>query len=579
MNRSTLSTPNATRIAFDFGSVLGYVAGKYKNLMKAVQEAVQNSLDAEPTRVNLVINLKASNIYVQDDGVGASIDHMQKCLSRIGRSAKGKDKLGQFGIGVVAAFGKCRRFSFTSEPADKSNPAQRWVFDCKALSRATTSTSIPMVGTNISDQWWNSELEIEGFAPTAIKSKIDLDELCDGIYKSFARAMKKHGTTITVRLTTKSGEQLPERQLKWIPFQGKPIKTKSYVADECGTTTFRMFVVHADERGKRLGQGVRVVDSTKVFSKPLLPKLFPNGDSGASWLGRQLCKDISTHFEGEIEIGDKVELNPDREHFEDDEASMETCLHIHQWFEEVGKKIKKSIDDAKAAERYRDLGDESLKVMDQFLKDADEAKGLAKLLKEKFKWGSQGVGHSVTGAKTDGSFTGRSTAGGAGGTKVPGGSKKKKKKKAKTSTAKPQQKPNHTPMVVDRPDGNKRVLTQHDSTGLRIAYEGGGGDLWDLDKEQGILTINIAHDTWANLDKEDVSSRLEVRSRLLCQLQEKIIQSLFTVLAVVHTENLSDEVEFVMMHTFHEDHLKYGWSLLNADRLAGRGRFNRGKKD
>jgi len=551
-------------IDFDFGCILALVAAQYRTLLKAILEAVQNSLDAKPRRVNLNINLKGGRVIVQDDGVGATRARMRKCLKNIGKTLKGPDKLGQFGLGVVASFGKCRKFTFTTQTKDRSEDAFRLIFNCKDLRNATSSTEVPVVGHNIDDQWWNSQLEVEGVNAKSQLSRVNIDVLCDQLYKSFALALKKHNATITVRLTTAAGEQMPEVPISWIPFKGVGHKTKSYVGKH-GATTFRMFTVQPDSKGRRKGQGVRVVDSTGVFSKALTCAIFPNGDSGASMLSKSTCAAITGGlFEGEIQLGPGVQLDPSRNFFVESDAAVEAALHIESWLADRGQSIIDSTEDEENAERYRELADRALVSTDALLK---EHKNLAALLKDKFKWGSQGVNHTNTGAKQNGGFTGK-RAGKKGG-RTPGAKPSGKKpnpgpKKPRT----PKPKPGDIPLVVTGPNGSPRTEVKHDSTGLRIHLEGGGADLWDLDKDHGVLTMNIAHDTWTNVDRESVSKSKTVRNDLLIQLQKRIIQAVLNVLDTCFRWGLPEDMYTIMIDSAHEDTKRFGWSILNDNELA-----------
>lgn len=564
----TPPNPNAMTIDFDFGCVLGLISNQYRTLLKAILEAVQNSLDAGPRRINLNINMKAGRVIIQDDGCGASKAHMRKCLLRIGKTLKGKDKLGQFGIGVVASFGKCRQFTFTTQPVDKSEDAFRLIFNCKAMGKAVSSTDVPCVFVNIDDQWWNSQLEIEGINTRAQLSLIDLDTLCDCVYKSFALAMKKHNTTITVRLTTTAGLQLSERSLSWIPFQGSAHKTKSYTGSHV-TTTFKMFTVYPDSSGRRRGQGVRVVDSGKLFSKELTCRIFPAGEGGASLLSKGSCNAITSGiFEGEIQLSNAVKLDSSRNFFVEDDASTEAALHIESWLADCGMSIIKTTEDEANAERYRELADKALISTDALLKAHKE---LASLLRRQFKWGSQGDNHTITGAKYKSGFTGK-RAGNKGG-RPPGSpnstSKKPKGKPAGKKTSKnPDGNPNDIPLVTDHPSGPIRAEVLHDSTGLRIHLVGGDADLWALDKVYGKLTINIAHDTWTNLDKDVVSTSKRVRNDLLVQLQKRIIQAVLNVLDTTVRWGLDEDMYHIMIESAHEDTKRFGWSIMHDNEVS-----------
>ena len=150
-------------IALSIGEALGLAAGQYKTVRAAILEAVQNALDASPTRITLIINKKTGRIFVQDNGCGASKVHMRECLKAICKSKKTKGKIGQFGIGVIAFYRKCKRFYFTSCPKGQADRnGYRLIFNVAQMEKTTTAADAPVVSHNIKGEWWNSQLEVEG---------------------------------------------------------------------------------------------------------------------------------------------------------------------------------------------------------------------------------------------------------------------------------------------------------------------------------------------------------------------------------------------------------------------------------
>jgi hypothetical protein len=560
---ATVNRPssNSTAVGFHFGSVLGIVANQYRSLMEAILEAIQNGLDAKSTKINININQKVRNVHIQDNGVGASRAHMAKCLSLIAKSQKDRGKLGQFGIGVVASVGKCKRFSFTSRPKDKSNGALRWVFDCKALAKCATATTIPCAMVGGTDPWWRSELFIESYTANQLRSAIDFDQFCTAIYDRYGATMLKHKTTITVVLTSPKG-QVHEQSLPPMDFTGTPLPVQSYDSDVCGKTTVRMFVVKPQPGTKkqRKGQGVRVMDSTG-YTLPLSEKIFPGS------LLKKKDADLfrSGHFEGEIIFSDKVQLDASRKFFQEDEATMEAVVHVESWLDDHGRQLIKQIEDEATAARYRRLGDQSLKVIDRFLKDKRNLK-LASLIRS-FKWGSQGVGHQPTDAKKGGDTTGK-RANQGGGKKNPSGTGRTPRDPNKPPRP-PRPKPKDQPLVVNDPDGNPRVYSKHDSTGLVLSYEQGGSDLWKLEKSYGIIRINLAHPTWVAHDRLYWSTQ-GVRNQLICHLQERII--LHVLLSLKLADDLGADLEDILTFYAHEFEDLNQFLTTKADKIAERGR-------
>jgi len=559
-------TANSSTLDFHFGSVLGIVADQYRTLMEAILEAIQNGLDARAAKINININQKARNVFIQDDGDGASKEHMDRCLANIAKSQKDRGKLGQFGIGVVASFGKCRRFSFMSQ-ARGSTLMNRWVFDCAILKKATSRTSTPCAQVTGHSQWWNSELCIEDYTANQLKSAINFDQFCTAIYDRYGATMLRHRTTIHVRLTAPDGTY-QEAPLPPMNFTGSPLPVQTYDSDVCGKTTVRMYVVKraVGEKAQKKSQGVRAMDSTG-YTLPLSERVFPAG------LLKKKDADLfrSGHFEGEIIFSDKVQLDASRKFFQENDAVMEAVIHIERWLDDHGRRLVKQIEDEATSARYRRLGTQSLLVIDRFLKDKRNLK-LATLIRS-FKWGHQGAGHVPNLSKKDGEINGKATQGG--GKKLPSGIGTVPKDKAKDKKrSKPKERPNHRPMVVADPDGNPRVHAKHDSTGLILSYEQGGSDLWKLDKVYGIIRINIAHPTWVAHDRLDGSSQ-GVRNHLICELQERVI--LHVLLGLKLSDDLGADLEDILTFYAHEFEDHNHFLTTQGDKIAQRGRFRNTK--
>lgn len=553
------SNPSSSALDFDFGSVLGIVADQYRTLMEAILEAIQNGLDARAAKINVNINQKNRNVFIQDDGDGASKVHMDRCLQNIAKSQKDRGKLGQFGIGVVASFGKCKRFTFMSQARD-SGVMNRWVFDCGKLRKATSSTTIPCAQVSGHCQWWNSELCIEDYTANQLRSTIDFDAFCTAIYDRYGATMLRHRTTIHVRLTSPNGER-QEAVLPPMDFTGSPLPVQTYDGELCGKTTVRMFVVKKTTKNKRRkkSQGVRVMDSTG-YTLPLTDKVFPGG------LLKKKDADLfrSGHFEGEIIFSDKVQLDPGRKFFMEDDATVEAALHVEKWLDDHGRKLIQSIEDEATTARYRRLGNQSMKVIDRFLKEQRNER-LAELLNS-FKWGTQGIGHAETSSKKGETTKGkRSNRGGTGKRRQPSGTGR-----VRDPNRKPREQKKDRPLVVGDPDGNARVRARHDSTGLTLDYEQGGSDLWKLDKENGVIYINIAHPTWVSHDRLDGSTQ-GVRNQLICQLQERIV--LHVLLSLKLADDLGADVEDILTFYAHEFEDHNHFLTTQADKIAQRGRY------
>src|SRR3989344_1995365 len=107
---------NYSRLGLFEGSAFALIAERAEDLMAAMSESVQNSLDEETSIITIVLNRKTRHIAVRDDGRGVDRDQFEVKLRNSGRSQKKRGDLGRHGLGFLAFLGKCEYFTFTSCP-------------------------------------------------------------------------------------------------------------------------------------------------------------------------------------------------------------------------------------------------------------------------------------------------------------------------------------------------------------------------------------------------------------------------------------------------------------------------------
>lgn len=93
--------------------IIDYLSsGLYKDPASCMKELINNSYDADATRVDIFVKPDADRIIIEDDGVGISKDEFTKHFKRISESHKrdeteitksGRKKIGKIGIGFIAA--------------------------------------------------------------------------------------------------------------------------------------------------------------------------------------------------------------------------------------------------------------------------------------------------------------------------------------------------------------------------------------------------------------------------------------------------------------------------------------------
>lgn len=562
------SVPRTTKLGFHEGNILELAANKYPSLREAVLEAIQNSIDAESAKINVNINQEKRTIFIHDNGKGASIDFFNSAISCIGDSKKEKGKLGQFGLGVVSAFNKCKVFTFSSRPADGANGLMQWTFETDKIKNVKTGLTIPIKSRSLAqDQWWNSELMIADYTTDQMRAKIDMNVLCEQITDRYNEHMKKHRTVVQVKLTSPTG-QLEEKILRPIAYTGGPIPMKTYKGDLAGETAFQLYVAKTKTEGRRTVRAgrVKVVDSTgygiALSSKALSGLL---SEQNVNLLTSGL-------FEGEIRFSDKVRVEASRRFFEETEPLMEACHHIEQWILNIGQTYITKMEDEATTERYNRLGEASLKVVRSLLKHRAD---LASIVKS-FDYGSVGKEHADTDGEKDGKVPAKSIdgTGKRTGTRCGGGGPKSEE---------PKERKDHQPMAVGgvQKGGQNRTFIRDNSYGLILQHGTvQNSNLWHLDEVTGVLTINIMHPTWEACDST-VDRSASARDKMICDLQERIILHALHLLKL-KKELGEDGAEITpIVEIYASDFMSSEVFLITeGDRLAKRGQFvdRRGKE-
>jgi hypothetical protein len=202
-------------------------------------------------------------------------------------------------------------------------------------------------------------------------------------------------------------------------------------------------------------------------------------------------------FEGEIRV-EHLELAPERNRFELNDALTDTIAAIGEWFDRVGSSLLNDAREEQAATRYQKLGAQSLeRLLDQLQNNP----ALAHLL------------HDLEG-------------------ELPSARTNRPEPRMKEEgTGKPAAKSKRRVIVkpLQRPEGSDRspVLTF-----LTFAYDllEGSARLWDYDPDNGILTFNIRHPLWVKAD-ETSGKHMAKHDRQVMRLQEWVAFKLLLLLA------------------------------------------------
>ncbi len=484
------------------GAALGLAAQQYPRLLQVVKEAVQNGLDAGATVIGIEINRKKREIFIRDNGSGVTHAKFENALQSVCHSTKSRDKLGQFGIGLIAALGKCREFTFTTCALEKGEKqVWRWRFICEDIKKMSDvevpfekvvrDVLIPKKGQEHGVQQWMSELRIIKYTDDRQIGRFDVAELRQEILSNFAVAMRERKAVVWVDEIDATGALLEAVQIRASDFAGKRMPEEK-VASGMGTTTIRLFVVPRSD--KRKGE-VLVGVENNAFRVPF--KQFAKQLESLDFLEKEVKEAfLSGTFEGEI-LHSKITLEANRKTFAEDDRLIDLCVQLTAWFEKTGREHIERAQNSNAAERLQDLGRRSLENLKKLFEGDPELAGILR--------------HGDAG---------RSDADDDSNDASP-----KVRPEPSTPKVRPEPVP-PTPKVRPVPpappeNGRQRTMVRSGNQGLNFSHvEMDSEDLWRFDLKTVTLFFNITHPKWVACDRND---------RDIMRLQEVIATHAITI--------------------------------------------------
>ncbi|RJQ37498.1 hypothetical protein C4552_00460 [Candidatus Parcubacteria bacterium] len=491
-----------SKLEFHQGQALLIAADTYPTILDVLYEEVQNALDEGATRIWIDVNQKKKirQITVQDNGNGASVEKFEKALVTVGRTMKKEDKLGRFGRGLVSPLGKCERFTFTSTPKDNPRLYRCWMFVTDKIEHQTHNLSIPseskqnlvygVAGTTSSRPGvvvvpWRTEVRIERYTEDRHRGHIDVDSLHEGILDRFATTMRKLGTVISVRIRNEDGKDTG-REFRAESFNGKPLEVFTSKDKDAGVTTFRLYIARRTDKGRkgRVGIGEMANDFRMHFG------VFAY--AAKAWLEDEVVAALSSGiFEGEI-LTEKARLHASRKKFEEDQALVGLCGSINHWFDQVGKKIYDEAKEIRREEVLQECGERTMSVMRSML-SAPEFQWIREGVLGSVRYGTVTADHIPVKLRDHGELVGvRVTGGGPAEGGEHGGNGKPSSELS-----------GDTPFYVTGPRGTQRKLVRDNSIGLGLSHNEltDPNKFWEFDERSGIITLNIGHPIWAQVEK------------------------------------------------------------------------------
>ena len=511
---------------FHKGRALLQIAKEYPTLLENLLEQVQNAIDADATRIGVLLNKKTRRVVVTDNGHGVSKEDFEQALQHVCSSQKAAGKLGRFGIGLISPLGKCVRFKFASCPKNVPQGYLEWTFDTAQIAKQSDEVSVPSehhrqmayrknaqgMGTKEGSTMyvpWRTRVTIEGYSEDKLISRLgSIDSLIENILQRFGTSMRRKNVLLSVRFTNEDGSKEERENIKPVSYTGKRLERVFYTDLNSGQTTFELYLAQKTTKGYNGKIVIGEADNDYRFPWSSFIR------AGNEYLPRrEVLEALSSGiFEGEI-TSSGCTLHSNRKNFERNDAFVEFCVAVEKWYDEHGEQYLAKVREASEEARYQDLGLRSLATLENLLKDP-RFKELREVI-HGFKKGTVGAGQvqddpdGDLGLQDEPSLTTTSLNDDEGESKAP-------PKKGQ---------PTKEPYSVTGPRGQRRKIVNNGSLGLQFSHipMEGSDRLYELDARLGVLHFNIRHPDWVKCWGND---------RQVMQLQEYIALEALNLLTV-----------------------------------------------
>lgn len=490
--------------AIHMGEALIKIAGTYPTLLDVVVECIQNALDANATKIWVILNRKSRLLTIRDNGEGRSRTEFEEALTSVCSSIKPKGKLGRFGIGLISPLGKCESYAFTSTTRDDPRGYLEWEFITDDLQQQAMIDGIPMrkrsdlvfeftPRPHQEQIFWRTEIRIERFSKDSHINKISIETLKDAILDRFKPALGRLGTIISVRLKDIDGKTELTRDIKAEQFSGKKLEEAIFHDKDAGDCIFHLFLARRTEKGRK-GK-VLIGEADDEYRIPFT--IFAR--SAEKWLDKEIIEIfLSGVFEGEI-LASRISLLPSRKGFVENEKLAGFCATLETWHKEHGKNLFEEAKEEKQEERYQKLGRLSLQVLESML-FREEFSALLEVINS-FKLGTVGEGHALPkSSNVKGMLETPALA--VDGARLKASDNGNKERRVRKETE--HDKPGHHPLRALGPRGKLVTLVRSDSLGLYLFPDAMDSEKpWELDVSTGVLRVNVRHPGWVQCEQND----------------------------------------------------------------------------
>ena len=534
MNHPAPAVPQTvSRVDFHRGNTLWKLANTYSSLPLTIIEGVQNAIDGAAQHILVGIDYKSRRVAIADDGQGVNKWTFERALTSVGQTIKRSDQLGRFGLGLISPLNKCTSFTFMSAPLPDRR-SMKWTFNAKAIKESHTEIAIPCesirelpklpapfryYATGDFNVAWRTLVTMNGVTQDKVISTIDLDELEGDMLTKLGVRMREKSVQVRVILVD-SSNRIQQRDICASDYAGEKLPVVTYDDDpDAGSVEISLYRAQK-LAGKR--QGVVTVAEMHNPAAISIHQLARQARSSKmkDTVESAIAALSSGYFEGTIKCA-AITLHPERTKFENDDALIALFIALALWYNDHGEKLFEKEHEDSQERRYQELGLKSQEKLRSILSRPEYGRLLASL-HSSVNFGRLGNGHSTPAkGRPNGFEEVRSIRVGQGGAGTPRTSAKPTPPRSSSQPGK--DRPGDTPFGATGPMGRPRRLVKGDSQGLWYEYSVlvGSSHLWEFDFELGILTFNIRHPLWVNLD-ETKGKHLARNAKWIMHLQEWI---------------------------------------------------------
>jgi hypothetical protein len=499
------SVVGSSVVNFHYGNTMLKLAQTYISLHEAVLEAVQNSIDSNATKIQITIDRKKRGILIMDNGDGVIRSIFEEALNRVCSTMKTKDKLGEFGLGLISMLGKCKSFSFTSCAKDGDEGYQEWTFETEDIARQSKAIEVPYrkrpyvyeanmekpkpLPKGMQAVNWRTCVRVRDYVEDRQISRIQSAEaLKEAILDKYGVAMRRNDVSVAVHIVNENGTS-EHASGKAKRFSGKKLPEVVISDKDAGMVTFRMHLARKGNFGFkgrvligishddfRLPFSIFAKEATDLLSDDIVG-LFKSGI-----------------FEGEI-IVQNTKLHDSRKTFVNNDAYVGFCVALEKWFLEHGKKYLKDAKEEREDTRIQNLTLKCVQTFEALLKDPSferfQKETIGAFNKAMVGAGQKDPDDNLIGTDNDPLVR---TAG--------------KTRSAKDSSSAVDGKPTtarqgRAPFTAAGPDGASQTQAKGNPRGLQFKHVAmrTDGPPWTLEPESATVYFNVAHPEWVAASK------------------------------------------------------------------------------